>query len=78
MSMQHIPLGKIIPYHDYRRSHYLGKHIPDTYDINEEPHDHLIDAKTNNRCQCKESHLFLTLLFCMKYYIDTENIVDHQ
>ena len=76
--LQNIPLCEIVPDHDDGRGDNFGKHIPDSDDIDEEPHDQLIDAKAHDGGEDEEKHLPARLVFRVEHHVDAEDIVYDQ
>ena len=78
MPVKDVPFGEVVPYHDNGRGDDLGEHIPYAHDVDEEPHDRLVNAKAHDGGQRKEGHLFPGLLLGVENHIHAEDIVHHQ
>ena len=78
MSVKDISFGYVIPDHDDGGSDDFREHIPQADDVDEEPHDCLIDTKSQKRGEDEEEHLHPCLFFCMKYDIDAEDVIHDQ
>lgn len=76
--VQNEAFGEVVPDHDDGRSDGFGKHVPDTDKVDENPHGHLIDAKSHKGCHDEEDDLRAALMLGMEDKADAEEVVQYE
>ena len=76
--VQNEAFGEVVPDHDDGRSDDFGKHVPDTDKVDENPHGHLIDAKSHKGCHDEEDDLRAALMLGMEDKADAEEVVQYE
>ena len=76
--IQYKPFREVVPDHDDGGGYDLGEHIPDSKDVDAEPHDQLIQSQSHDGCDDEKNHLLGALVFHMEDHVHTEYVIHNE